>query len=219
MLKGWNLRKDDGSELGGENEVERALEGKLDPAGVLRVYLLYIVFPLWLLAGVLDYAAHRKSKIEDTAGTTESLIHILMLISAGAPVMMGLLLEINSMVLAIMSRAFVVHDVISLIDGTYAIPRRKFTGAEQHIHSYMEGLPFMAVSVAAVLYWKQFLALFGAGPEQPRWELKKKDPPLSRTYFFGISAAIAGFAALPYAEELWRCARAEAERNQESIAA
>jgi hypothetical protein len=202
-----------GPQKADRKDVERALRGELDTADLLRVYLLYVVFPLWLLVGVLDYGAHRRSKIEETAGVTESMIHSLMLILAGAPVMAGLLFEINALVLALMAAGFVSHDIASLIDGTYAIPRRRFTGTEQHIHSYMEGLPFMAFSVASLLYWKQFLAMFNAGPERAGWKLEPKKKPLSRKYVFGITAAIGVFAVLPYGEELWRCFRAEKRRK------
>ena len=205
------------NKIGTQDQLKRALKGELDTDDLMRVYLLYVIFPLWLLSGVLDYGAHRKSKIEETAGTTESLIHLFMLLSAGAPVILGLLLEINSLVLAIMCGAFVAHDVASIVDGYYALPRRKFTGAEQHIHSYMEGLPFMAVSVAALLYGKQFLALFGAGPQKPRWELRRKRPGITTNYLWGIMAAIGVFAALPYGEELVRCYRAEKKRKSTAL--
>src|SRR4051794_38581293 len=83
--KKQSSRKD----IANQHQLERALEGELETADLLRVYMLYIVFPLWLLVGVLDYAAHRKSRIEETAGTTESIIHSIMLMLAGAPVMLG----------------------------------------------------------------------------------------------------------------------------------
>ena len=76
----------------------------------------------------------------------------------------------------------------------------------------MEGLPFLAVCVAAVLYWKQFLAIFGKGPEKPRWKLEPKKRPLAAKYLVGIIAAIGFFGILPYAEELVRCYRAEKRR-------
>jgi hypothetical protein len=61
-----------------------------------RRYMLYFMLPLWIVPGFLDYLSHRKTKIETTSGTQESIIHALMTTEAGIPVVMGLLLEINT---------------------------------------------------------------------------------------------------------------------------
>jgi hypothetical protein len=202
---------------GTRDQLERAMRGHLRHDDLMREYLFYVIFPLWLAAGFGDYITHRISKIEETAGPTESLLHSFMLVVSGGPVLMGLLFEINSLVLATMSLGFFAHDVASIVDGYYALPRRKFSGAEQHIHSYMEGLPFMTASFAVLLYWRQFLAIFGAGPEKADWKLRRKKQPISRAYFWSITAAIGAFAVLPYGEELIRCLRAK--RRRDSLAA
>ncbi|MGZ3585148.1 MAG: hypothetical protein ACXVCT_20590 [Ktedonobacterales bacterium] len=53
-------------------------------------YLLYVVLPTWLAAGFADYLFHRRTKIEQTSGPRESLIHWLMMTETGIPVLMGL---------------------------------------------------------------------------------------------------------------------------------
>jgi hypothetical protein len=72
----------------------------------------------------------------------------------------------------------------------------------------MEILPVMAVSFVTILYWNQFTALFGWGPEEPRFELRAKDDPLPTGYLVALFSFIAVFILLPYGEELWRCIRA-----------
>jgi hypothetical protein len=70
-----------------------------------------------------------------------------------------------------------------------------------------------------LLYWKQFLAIFGKGPERPRCNLEWKRPASSRKYVVGILTAIGMFAALPYGEELWRCYKADKNRKQAQLSA
>ena len=60
-------------------------------AHLLLDALLYVIVPLWLLAGFTDYVLHKRTRIEHTAGTRESLLHLLQLGEIGLPVLLGLL--------------------------------------------------------------------------------------------------------------------------------
>ena len=135
----------------------------LDPALIVRSYLLYFILPLWVLAGLTDYFLHRYTRIEENSGTKESILHILQLGEAGLPVIMALLFEINAFVIGIMLFVLIIHEVTALWDVYYAHTRRYISPWEQHVHSFLEVLPIMAVSFVTVLYWNQFLALFGLG--------------------------------------------------------
>jgi hypothetical protein len=126
--------------------------------------MLYFMLPLWIVPGFLDYLCHRKTKIETTSGTKESVIHALMMTEAGLPVVMGLLLEINTAVLLTMLLAFFAHWATAFWDVAYASDRREVKPNEQHVHSFLEVLPFCAVSFVLCLHWNQFAALSGAGP-------------------------------------------------------
>jgi hypothetical protein len=174
-----------------------------------RRYLLYFLMPLWMGAGLLDWYHHRRTKIEETAGTHESLIHALMMGEIGFPIMVGLFIDVNARVLALMIVGFFVHEATAYWDVAYAVGRREVTPSEQHVHSFLEVIPFMVVSFMICLYWEQFLALVGAGSEPARFELRAKRQPLSRGYVSGILAAVAVLVALPYAEEFWRCYRVD----------
>jgi hypothetical protein len=46
---------------------------------LLRQYLLFFILPLWMLAGLTDYVLHRRTRIEETAGIKESVLHALQL--------------------------------------------------------------------------------------------------------------------------------------------
>ena len=147
-------------------------EGQLTPppnnalnmlAALLRDALLYFILPLWLVAGFTDYVLHRLTQIEQTAGIKESLLHVLQLSEVGVPVLLGLLFDINSLIILIMLLALMAHEATALYDVSYALPRRYVGVLEQHVHSFMEVLPFLAILLVVILNWDQFLALFGIG--------------------------------------------------------
>jgi hypothetical protein len=188
-----------------------------DPASLLRQYLLFFILPLWIAAGLADCVLHRRTHIEDTSGTKESLLHALQLCEAGIPVLMGLFLDINALVLMMMILALVAHEATALWDLHAAIHRRYVGVLEQHVHSFLELLPLMGVSFMTILYWDQFLALFGLGSEPARFEFQPKSNPLSLVYLVGSLGAVVVLIILPYGEELWRCIAAERHRRSQTV--
>jgi hypothetical protein len=172
-----------------------------------RLVLMYGLVPLWLLAGLADWLCHRVTHIERNAGVSESLLHLLMLAEVGLPLLLVLFLEINALVIAVMLAMIVIHEATAWWDVHYASKRRHIAPVEQHMHSLLEVLPLAGASYVVVLYWNQFLALFGRGPEPARMGLALKAEPLPPAYLGGLLVAVALLAALPYLEELWRCVR------------
>jgi len=195
-----------------ESHDERTTNPPNDTAKATERYLLYFTVPLWVIAGTLDYLHHRRTKIETTSGPTESAIHALMMTEAGIPMVLGLLLEINAGVILLMIAAFFLHAATAVWDVAYAVERRKVTPGEQHVHSFLEVLPFCAVSFVICIHWNQFASLLGMGNEKASFRLKKKQPGLPKGYIAGFLGAVAINGAV-YGEELLRCLRA----NQEGL--
>ena len=189
----------------------------LDAGLLLRQYLLFFILPLWMLAGLTDYVLHKRTRIEETAGIKESVLHALQLGEAGLPVLLALLLEINALIILFMLIGLVLHEVTALLDVSYASSRRYVSPLEQHVHSFMEVLPLMALSFVTVMYWNQFAALFGFGPETPRFDLHPKSHPISSVYLAILLLCIACFIVLPYTEELWRCFRAASRERKDNV--
>jgi hypothetical protein len=181
------------------------VERSMDVERATRRGLLYFVLPIWMGAGLLDWWWHRKTKIQETSGTHESMIHTLMMTEAGIPVMMGLFLEVNALVLLTAIVAVLVHEATAFWDVAYAEERREVTPNEQHTHSFLEVVPFMATAFLIALHPDQFRTLVGVGDAQLRFELRPKSEPLPRGYVSGILAAFVATVMLPYAEEIWRC--------------
>jgi hypothetical protein len=176
-----------------------------------RRYITYAMLPCWGLAGALDWLWHRQTKIESTSGTEESVMHLLMMAEAGLPIMMGLFMEVNAGVFAGMIGGLLLHQLTVIWDVKYTAPRRLIPVREQHTHVFMETIPFDIAAVLACLHWEQFLALFGAGPEKPRFALRLKQPPVPLSHAAAILAGMALFVGAPHVEELWRCWKAEQE--------
>ena len=188
-----------------------------DPALLIRQYLLFFILPLWVLAGLTDYVLHRRARIEDTAGIKESVLHAMQLAEAGLPVLVALLLEINALIILFMLICLVLHEITALWDVSYASRRRYVSPLEQHVHSFMEVLPLMALSFVTVMYWNQFAALFGFGTETARFELRPKANPISSVYLAVLLLCVTCFIMLPYAEEVWRCLRSARRGRKENV--
>jgi ABC-type proline/glycine betaine transport system permease subunit len=177
---------------------------------------MYFVLPLWLVAGFADWLCHRASSIETTSGPKESLLHLLLFAEMGVPILAALFLEINALIIAAMIVCFVLHEATSLWDVSYASKLREITPIEQHVHSFLEMLPLMALLMIVVLHWTQFLALFALGTEPARFDLTLKRDPLPWPYIAAVLIAVMLFELLPFVEELIRGLRAKRARNPAS---
>ncbi|MBV8673668.1 MAG: hypothetical protein JOZ33_09565 [Acidobacteriaceae bacterium] len=176
---------------------------------VTRRYLTYVIMPVWSMAGFLDWLWHRQTKIETTSGVKESMMHLLMMAETGAPIMLGLFLEMNAGALALMGAGWLLHEATVAWDVSYTASRRKIPPREQHTHSYMQSIPFEIVATLACLHPEQALALVGAGPQKPDFQLRLKKAPVPLAHFAGIVACMGIVSGLPHLEELWRCYRAQ----------
>jgi hypothetical protein len=175
-----------------------------DAAELTRRFLLYFVLPVWLAAGVADWLCHRAEHIEETTGVKESLIHLLMLAEVSVPVVAGLFLEITSPVLGLMIASFLLHDATALWDVSYAMSRRRISPIEQHVHSYLEMMPLMAIAFLAVLHWSEVMGLAGLVQAPVSRAIRLKRRPLPGRYLAAVLSANLLLELLPYIEELQR---------------
>jgi len=165
--------------------------------------LVYVVLPLWVLAGFLDYLCHRVS---DRYGKgvlpQESLIHWLMVGEMAVPLLLAVFFRINALILVIMLIALIAHEITGYFDLKLAMATRKVTIFEHQVHRALDILPLTAILLVMALHWPQTLALFGAGPESAHFALDWKGAdwrellPPAILFLIGI--------ILPYAEELYR---------------
>ena len=165
--------------------------------------LVFVILPLWMAAGLADYLCHRATSIQTTSGTRELILHLVQFALVGIPISLALFLETNAGYFALAILFILLHHAVAAVDLVYANPRRHVAPREQMVHSFLEILPITALFLLAVLYWRQFLALFGLGADQPVFAFHLRLLPIG----FVITVLAAAFLLnlVPYIEELSRC--------------
>lgn len=137
-----------------------------------------------------------------------------MMVQLGAPLTAALLLEINPLLLTVMTAGALTHEATATWDvRTAEDSPRELRPAEQMIHSFLESLPFVAVSSLAILHWDQVRTLLRAPQRRDAWTLRRKQDPLPRRYIAGVLRVGAALIAVPYGEELTRCVIAGRRRR------
>src|ERR1700753_2293534 len=102
-----------------------------------------------------------------------------------------------------MIAAFFLHEATAMWDVSYAVTVREVTPIEQHVHSFLEIVPLMAVAFVSLLHWPQLEALIGRRTEPAR-PFRWKQQPLSNRYTLTALGAMLAFELMPYVEEALR---------------
>lgn len=100
------------------------------------------------------------------------------------------------------------HDETALWDVSYAVKRREVRPIEQHVHSYLEMVPLMAVAFVCVQHWPELRALFGFRGRRD-WPIRWKRRKLPWRAVGPLLGAMVALECAPYLEELVRAVRAE----------
>ena len=179
-----------------------------DLRSLIPCVLLWGLLPVWVLAGIADYVLHRRTSIEKTSGFGESALHVLQAAQVAVPLLAGLFLEINSLVLGVMIVCVIAHMLTALWDTTYTTPRRFISAFEQHVHSHLEYIPVVAVLLVVLLHWEAFIGLFGAGEGSASFSLHLKSEPIPLRYVYGVLVPVFLIQGVLLAEESLRTWRA-----------
>lgn len=167
--------------------------------------LLYVFLPLWGVAGLADWCCHRATKIEATSGLRESLLHSLMGIQIGIPILLCLLFYINVIVLLICFAAWLLHELIAHMDVQFASPRREISIWEMHAHDYLATLPLYMLSMIVIINWPVFIDLI-TFQWQGQMELVLLDKPHGGKGYLPFYLSFMAFVCVfPYLEENIRC--------------
>ena len=168
-------------------------------------FLLFVFLPLWGIAGFADWLCHRATRIESTSGLKETLMHSVMGIQLGIPIIFCLMFEVNVLVLLICIAAWLLHEAIAHWDVAYASPLRKISIWEMHAHNYMATLPFYMLVMIAVINWPTVIDLVSFN-----WSGGMSLNPVKRAhgfdgYMLTYLSFMTVFCVFPYAEENLRC--------------
>jgi hypothetical protein len=161
---------------------------------LLSAFLIWGVYPAWLLAGAADYFCHRRTDIVHTTGAVESWLHVAQFVCLALAVACAALLQINATVFAAMVILVLAHSVLSHIDVRYTDGRRYIAPVEQTVHGFMEVLPLVAIALFGILHWEEI----SGGPMQPVAATPERVLLLS---------SFVVMAGLPVLEELLRSRR------------
>lgn len=162
--------------------------------------LAWVVFPLWLLSGMVDYLFHARTDLAHTTGTRESAMHLLQTAEIGVPVLLFLFLATNALTLAVMAAGVVAHTATSWRDVKFAAPLRHVSPGEQYVHSFLNVLPWIALALVAILHWQVVAGMFDpavASDWTPRW----REPAFDGAILVAVLTASLLFGALPGALE------------------
>src|ERR1700712_842097 len=177
------------------------------PVHAATLLLMYAVLPVWTLAGFADYLCHRASRIEETSGVPESILHLVQFSLIAVPTILVLLLQVNAALFLIGIMAILLHHLVAYLDVRYASRTREVTPFEQMVHSFLEITPITAFLLLAVLHWPDLLALFGSAAGPNSFAFRWKVHPLPLWYVLSAIGSAAILLGLPYLEELVRCLR------------
>lgn len=174
---------------------------------LIAIVLMTGLAPVWLLAGLADYACHRHQRIEHNAGTRESVLHLLMLAELGMGLLVALFLELTAAAYAVMLAACVAHELTAWVDLAYAESKRRIPWYEQWVHGLQQALPWVGLLLLMLYGAPQALALFGLGSAAADGSLRWKEQPLPLAYVVAFLAASLVLVWLPFVEEFGRCLR------------
>ena len=174
-----------------------------------RRFINFVLLPAWMAWGFADYVCHRRADIEHTSGTHESLTHGLMIATTGVGIVSAMLFEVNGLVLMIMAASTLTHEAVVLWDVGYASKTRPPSATEQHVHSFLEVLPFTGLAVSVCLNSRDAADLFDPVKRREQLRFKLKTDPRVPLYDAVICALVTVTLVIPYAEEFVRCLRVD----------
>jgi hypothetical protein len=175
--------------------------------------ILYGVLPLWGLTGFIDWCCHRATRIEHTSGLKESLMHSLMGIQLGIPIVLCLTFEVNVLLLLLCIAAWLAHEFVAHWDVKTAQPKRVISIWEMHVHNYMATIPLYTLVLIMVINWDDTLRL-ASFDWSGQMHLELLDSPHgSSNYIRNYLAFMAVVCVVPYVEENLRCWRAARTRE------
>ena len=169
---------------------------------LLGGFLGWVLYPLWLIGGAVDYVCHRRTDIQHTSGIRDSWLHVAQFATMAVFFASAILLQITMPVIITLVALVLTHTVLSFIDVSYTLGRRHISTSEQHAHGLLNVVPLIAVGLLAILNWETLLSL-STDPV-----IRLKDEPLTATHVAMLLGSFTVLAGGPVLEEWLRTYRA-----------
>lgn len=176
--------------------------------------ILYGILPLWGVSGLIDWICHRASDIEHTSGLKESLMHSVMGLQIGIPIVLGLFFEINVLILLICIVTLLSHSLVAHWDVHHAAPRRAISIWEVHVHNYLATIPLFLLVLIVVINWDVALRLLTFDWQGQLTLTSTPAAQLTPAYRRAYLIFMAVVCVFPYLEENFRCLKAMRETRR-----
>lgn len=174
---------------------------------LLTKLILYGLLPIWGITGFIDWICHKRTGIERTSGLKESLMHSLMGVQLGVPIVLCLLFRVNALILLLCVLAWLAHEVVAHSDVHFATPRRRISIWEVHVHNYMATIPLYLLMLVIIINWSTVIKLL-SGEFAGEFSLQRlEEPHGSPAYLRHYLLFMTMLCVLPYVEENIRCLR------------
>lgn len=188
----------------------------MDTSQLLINLMLFILLPIWSIAGFADWLCHRSTRIESTSGLKESLMHSAMGIQVGIPIVLCLQFEINVLVMIICLVCWLLHELVAHWDVHYTSDIREISIWEMHAHSYLATLPLFMLLSLIVIKWPVFQQLITFDWQGQLHLTRAAELPGGKHYFNVYVVVVLLFGVVPYIEENIRCLTALRRRRSKA---
>jgi hypothetical protein len=178
-----------------------------DTKHLLINVILYGLLPLWGIAGFIDWVCRRATHVERTSGLKESLIHSLMGLQLGIPILLCLIFKVNVLIFFICALMWVLHEFVAHWDVHYASPLRRISIWEVHVHNYMATVPLYLFMLIVVINWDVAVKAVTFQWSGQFTLNRLVSPPGTTAYLPEYLVFMSVLCVFPYLEENIRCLR------------
>jgi hypothetical protein len=165
--------------------------------------VLWAFYPLWLLAGWLDYRDHRRDDLASPHGARAAALHLAMLVQVAIGLAAALAFQPSHALMLLLLVLAMAYLATTSTNPRWFVGRRRSGALVRHMHTLFEALPLLALAlfIADKLPRLDLLA-------SPRWALDLRSPPLPAGLWMAVFLPAAVFAIGPGLVELRRAQRA-----------
>lgn len=157
---------------------------------------------VWVIAGALDFACHRRTDLPHTSGVAESSMHQVQLALCGSATVLVLLSEPTMGLAALLLCIVLAHAWAGYRDTRFAFDAgRTILPIEQHIHSVLDMAPWIAWAIVA---WH------AASAPALDWSLSLRRPAADAALWIAVLLPALALCVLPALREFRDAWRAKA---------
>ncbi|RZA13026.1 MAG: hypothetical protein EOP93_20990 [Lysobacteraceae bacterium] len=155
-----------------------------------ELHIAYVLYLVWLTAGLADFICHWRTDLPHTSGVAESGAHLVQLLLLATAIVLGMTFMPSPLCALLVGALVALHAVVGYIDSWFAFHRgRTVFPVEQHIHSILDMAPPIALAWWVMATWPATIS--------GDWALALRQPPLPWVIWAMVLAPAAVLCTLP----------------------